>query len=811
MQVINKFNRGEVDENALVREDIPRITDSCALMENWLPEVLGSMSFRTGTEFIGEAANFDTGINTIPFIYSVDDTADIQFTNSTMRVWVGDEKVTREDFSPAPSFSIASWSDISDTGAVTSTTATEVLLKGGDSLESLAKMTQDVNINSPLVEHGVTIVVKYAPVTINLDGSIQTLSAGTHKLAFTPSGSTITVTLENSRNILSSAQITFDMPNDIMTFDVDIPNLKSLRYAQSADVVYFTHLDGMFIVERRGKKSWSLVDFQSENGPFGKINNTANTLKVSALSGDVTLTSTKDLFTPDSVNTLYKLGSRGQSVKSLITTDNQSTNSIRVTGVGDGRKFSVNLTGTFSATVTLEQSDDDSTWIDYKTYTTSGTSTSIKDELDNSITYYRLTVKSGDYTSGTVDARLSFSGGSIEGICRVREYIDTKNVIAQTLEDFGSTESTRDWYEGEWSVKKGYPNTVDLHSGRLFFAGKSKIWGSVSDAFKNFDSSIEGDSQAIQKTIGFGPIDKPNWLGSTDRLLIGIPTDEITMRSDSFGSILTQNNSTISSSGTLGSADADAVKLDDSILFAQRGLRKLIRISHDYQSDSYGSEDLTLLHPDLCFPGIKKIAIARCPETRIYVVLENGELRILLFDATENVKGWSRFKTYGLVRDVLVTPTRGDDVVKIVVLRGDIGFETLDYEKISTVNSGNYVDSLGRHDIPYTAKYKSGRMGIVAKNSVLTERVRILSMGIIAKDQAREIRYGYDFDNLRSMAEVFKGKDTPLDDPMDNYEHVKFDFAGKIEADSRICIEATKPCTIQALTYEIEEAKQPQQ
>ena len=67
--------------------------------------------------------------------------------------------------------------------------------------------------------------------------------------------------------------------------------------------------------------------------------------------------------------------------------------------------LNVSVDGTFSATITLQRSfDDGSTWKDVDTFTAS-TEESLTD-YEHGV-QYRLTIKSGDYTSGNATVRLS--------------------------------------------------------------------------------------------------------------------------------------------------------------------------------------------------------------------------------------------------------------------------------------------------------------------------------------------------------------------------------------------------------------------
>src|SRR3990167_7879171 len=54
-RTINKFNRGEVDERFLARDDVERVVDTCAQLENMMPIRLGPAQYRPGTQFLGSA------------------------------------------------------------------------------------------------------------------------------------------------------------------------------------------------------------------------------------------------------------------------------------------------------------------------------------------------------------------------------------------------------------------------------------------------------------------------------------------------------------------------------------------------------------------------------------------------------------------------------------------------------------------------------------------------------------------------------------------------------------------------------------
>lgn len=67
--------------------------------------------------------------------------------------------------------------------------------------------------------------------------------------------------------------------------------------------------------------------------------------------------------------------------------------------------FNLSVSGTFDATVTLQRSfDGGNTWVDVKTYT--APAEDVGDEPESEV-LYRVGVKTGEYTSGTAEVRVS--------------------------------------------------------------------------------------------------------------------------------------------------------------------------------------------------------------------------------------------------------------------------------------------------------------------------------------------------------------------------------------------------------------------
>lgn len=675
------LNRGILSTLGAARTDLNRYAMAAETMTNWVPRVLGSMMLRPGWQYLGSTAG-NAVSKTIPFVFATDDTAELEITAASIRIWIDDALVSRPTVTASVTngnftSNVTGWTDSDESGA-TSAFATGGYLSLIGTGPNAAIRDQQVTANEPGIEHALRIVIARGPVTLRVGStsgaedyiSETTLGTGTHSIAFTPTGNfhirvmnrRLAASLVDSINVESAGVMT--LPSPWAAADLSL-----IRKVQSADVIYVACAGyQQRKIERRAARSWSIVLYEPEDGPFRVENTTAITLTPSALSGDITLTASKSVFRSTHVGALFRLTSTGQTVTASLSGADQFTDEIRVTGIDDQRKFQLTITGTWTASVTLQYSvGAPGSWVDVATYTTNQALT-YDDTFDNQIIYYRLGIKSGNYTSGTAVATLAFASGSATGIARITAYTSETSVSAAVLDAMGGTGATSDWSEGSWSSRRGWPSAVTLHDGRLFWFG-TNVYGSISDSYEDFDDTVEGDSGPIQRSIGKGPVDTINWALSLQRLLIGTDGNELSARASSFDEPLTPTAFTLRSASTQGSAQIEALEVDSRGMFVQRAGQRLFELLWDVNANDYRSEDVTLLVPDLNAAGIVHIAAQRMPDTRIHCVRSDGTVGIMVQDRAENVICWCEVETDGFVEDICVRPGTGEDVVTYTVRR----------------------------------------------------------------------------------------------------------------------------------------------
>jgi len=872
------FNRGIVSPLAMARLDVDRIPFSARIQTNWMPRLLGSMMLRPGLEYTGGTYSNNKAVH-IPFIYAKDDTAIIEITNAAIRVKIDDDPITRVSVTSTITngtfnTDLTGWTDNDEAGGVSAWVTGGYMGLTGNGTNA-ARRTQQITVAGANInkEHTLNIIINRGPVTLKVGSTSgiddyiagTKLGEGVHSLSLTPTGDFfIDFSSRLERIVYVDSVAIASAGVMVLTSPYLEADLSKIRWDQSADVVYLACAGySPRKIQRRGARSWSIVKYLPEDGPVRETNLTNITITPSALTGNITLAASKALFKSTQVGGLFKIVSTGQFVTKAISSDNDFSGTISVEGSGNRRPFTVTIAGTWVATVRLQRSfDEGGTWEDVDTRT-NGTAT-FDDGLDNQDVQYRVGVKTGEFTSGTVNVSLSYKLGSKTGYVRLTAFSSSTSVSAEVLKSLGNTTATTNWAEGEWSDFRGYPSAVALYEGRLWFVGKSKIIGSISDAFESFDEDVEGDSGLIYTIIGSGPIDEINWLLPLYRLFFGTAMEEKSLKTTSFEEAITPSNFKIVEPSTQGSANVNPVKLDKKGLFVQSSGTRLFELNYDGQSLDYASDELTKLCPEVGQPSIIRLCAQRQPDTRIHAARSDGKTAILCYDPLENLKGWVLFETDGEVEDVFVMP--GDEETRVYYcVKRTINGSTVRYlekwalesecqggtlnkqadsfitytgastatitglsylEGESVVVWGDGVD-LGSYTVasgsitlsvavanaviglPYTAQYQSSKLGYAAQTGTpLNQKKRVNNLGLILYNTHYQgLKYGADFDgdNLWNMPLVEDGKTTSSNTVWDEYDKEMFPFEGVWDTDSRICLQAQapRPCTVLAGTFSI--------
>lgn len=890
------FNRGIVSPKALARVDVDRIRLSAEEMTNWIPKTQGAMRIAPGTEYLGSSKD-DAEAVWIDFVASTTDTALLELTGQTLRVWIDDEVMAREAVSTTiPNSSFASstgWTDSSTNGG-TLTFGGSGLILNATNRGGLAKCTRQITVAGADQgnEHALRIMVTRGPVTFRCGASSggddyiteTTLRTGAHSLAFTPTGNFhLTFQSALDRNVIV-ASITVEASGNVELpapwLSADLP---LLRWAQSADVV-FVACDGyqQRRIERRGAgRSWSLVRYEPEDGPFstGRTVNSVK-LKPGATFGNTTLTADRPFFKAGHVGALFRLFQSGAYGRFRLGAEDTYTDAFRVSGISleesgnayNDRNWSYTISGTWSGTLRCYRSFDGDD-VGFQRFRradgvstidiTSNGSFNNDDSDSNSIIWYRIGFEPGAYTSGVAIVDLNYDGGGDYGICRVTGYTSETQVDIEIIRPFRDDVYTDDWREGLWSDYRGWPSSVALYEGRLWWGGSARLIGSVSDSYESFDDDVDGDSGPIIRTLASGPVDAINFMLPLQRLILGTAGSEISIRSTSFDEPLTPSNTNAKDCSTQGSAVLPAAKVDSRGIFVQRSGKRIFELIYDVEAYDYRPRELTILNPDIATNGVQWIAIQRQPDTRVHFGLGDGSVAILTYEPEEEVACFSRWETDGFVERAVVLPGADEDQVYYHIRRAIDGSTKRYLEKwamesecdggalcklahclvtysgspTATITGLDHLegknvivwaneDAVSNTDgsvreftvsggeitlsettanavvgLPYIAPYKSTKLAYAAAlGTALTQRKRVDNIGLIlANTHMRGLEVGRDFDRMDPLPLVTGGQPVAEGTIYDAYDYAGQAFPGEWDTDSRMCLRATAPRPVTVL------------
>ncbi|MDX0136104.1 hypothetical protein GOC46_04185 [Sinorhizobium meliloti] len=868
---VYSLNGGEVGDEALSRLDLERLQFAGSLYQNLLPRVIGSMTLRPGLEYI---TDIDFGdVQLLEYNYSGGSALIPILSNEEIRVVKDDALVTRTPVSTTIQNgefdSFAGWTDTSTGTATASVAVGALVLTGTSQGRASASQTISVALADRNVEHALRVSVQRGPLKLRLgstsgaDDLIQesTLDDGVHSIAFTPTTANVYLQLFN------------DEPRLVLVFYCRIDNAgvmviptpwtsadignNIIRYRQSKDVLYVA--SGVYQqreIQRRGDTSWGVQRYKVYDGPFTSSDGLIS-LTPTQLTGNGTLTASRNYFDETMVGRLFRLFQSGQTVAEDFSSDPAEGDTIRVSGVDAARQFSWFISGTWSGTVTLQVANDDGSgspgsWTDVFDRTTTGSST-YKDPDDNVIKFFRFAVKTGNYTSGLIETRLSYEGGSQSGVVRIVAYNSPTSVGMEVVSRLYSISSTFEWDYSTWSDYDGWPAAVDVFGGRLYWGKSDMVYGSVPDAFKSFDDGVEGNSAPIARSINASSQRGILWLLGLQRLIAGTDASEVSIKASSFDEPLTADSWFPVDASTRGCANIRAIKADKDGIFLQASGTGAFRMSPDQSGFDYSSADLMAMHEEICDgSGIVDLAVQRRPDTVVWFILANGEARALTYEPAENVIAWSRVVTDGLFKRVAAIRGAGQDSVYFAVARNGAqrlerlakltecrggatncladGFKRFtatagqttfsvphlngkqvtvwvngaavhDQENLYTVSGNNVVLSAQSSGakvvigLPYTGKWQSTKLAYGAANgSALFHKKRVAQLGMgLTKTMLDGLRVGNSFSSLRRLTTNKGDKPVPAGYLFEDFDADMMSVSSDWDTDSRICLEARAP------------------
>jgi hypothetical protein len=508
----------------------------------------------------------------------------------------------------------------------------------------------------------------------------------------------------------------------------DLPNLRTAQQGDVMTVVSGAH--PVHELRRTSARAFSFVAPDYSTGPFQRENRDEG-LKIhaSAETGSVTLTANRSYFTADMVGMLIRLDARSR--------DEAVWEPTSAIAVGNIRRYEENTylctaavvgvnSGTTPPTHTFGRQQDGGTtaskeWLYLHsgwgvariTGFTSGTSVSASvvsrlpaQVVGGATTAGGPTAHVGDGTTRTFAIAWATSSdpakyeATLDGVMQATtDYaVDpagntiTFNTapaagVAISIRQLDDDNRTDLWRLGAWGGDQGYPKSVTFLGDRLIFGG------TPGDP-QRFDATRVGEYDEFDPSV---PLVDSDPISSRLAGLESSPITDLTTVGDLFamtgggvyrisagGAAFTPANIDSRLHHAWGAADIPAATVGKAAIYVQRGSRAVRELAQ-LDDQTFEGAELTVAAGHLFGAGkrITAMAYADQPYGLLWVVRSDGLLLSLTYLREQEVLGWARHPTDGLVKDVCVVPEGEDDVVYLTVER-TVGGQAVRYIERAT-------------------------------------------------------------------------------------------------------------------------------
>lgn len=634
------LNGGKFTPLIDVRSDIEKYPSGCRILENFIPLIHGPVTRRPGTKYIADVDDHDVKSRMVSFIFSATIAYELEFSDQIINVYFGDTLVDADITSPyleADLFQLQ-FRQSADVLWITHPSYRQRKLSRVSATEfTFDAITFD---KGPFIERN--DIAEDDDVTITVTGTtIATATAGV-----AGSGEfTITTTTDTSSlfPINGRFYVTGSTGNDaaytVKTASWTTPTLTLVPNEAVADGTD----DGQIMVD----------------------------------GGTVTLTASSATFitgTSGHTNALFKI-----THKRLKTVTKGTATATGVIGEAIDVKgnWTFTTSGNWGAEIEIQRLEDGTNWETFRTYIsvlTAGQGSfnaqkSDVEEADN--VQYRINVTS--YTSGTVEANFIVNESTQDSIFRITATASTTSATATAIVAAPDNVAAKRWAEGSWSSVRGYPSAVTFHDERIVYGfsdlDQQNIWLSETGRFEDFEAGIK-DADAF--TLTLPTADRGRWLGSLEILAAGTSGGEWRISPTAIDAKLTPKNWEVKKQTNFGSADIQAMEVNEAIIFIDYVARKVREYTFSDSKQKYVAPDLTALAEDITSGGITSAAIQRNPDSIIWFTIANSPYLIsMTYEREQNVVAFAEHPLGGdgIAESVCITPSTSEDIITLTVKR----------------------------------------------------------------------------------------------------------------------------------------------
>ena len=389
-----------------------------------------------------------------------------------------------------------------------------------------------------------------------------------------------------------------------------------LQHAQSNDVMWIVHPSTMpQKLSRIAAYQFALAnmgDGVNVPVPFKDVNpNTNITITASATAGVVTLTASAPYFTAAMVGEYFYLEQPLND--SILPWETNKAIAVNDRRKSDGKNY---IAGTAGTTGTVKP-----------THTV------------------------GSKNDGGVVWTFFDDGYGVVGINGFNSPTSVTTVAAIQLPDSVRAVGTTRYARQAWNIDEGYPNAVALFRERLCFARGQTVWCSVAGDYENFQRFQAGGQTAIDLaivlTIAAEKNDRILWLASLTRLIAGCSSGIWSIGEASIQDPFGPGNAQAHKVSSDGANGCRPVKMNEGLLYVQKGGVRLRELLYNMQIDDFGSVDLSEYAEHIpATVRITQLAVTRLPDPIVWCI---GAVRLA---GTQQLQPFFAGMTYSRAQQV---------------------------------------------------------------------------------------------------------------------------------------------------------------
>jgi hypothetical protein len=406
----------------------------------------------------------------------------------------------------------------------------------------------------------------------------------------------------------------------------EAPRISSKQSFDRLYLAHSAHFPGM--LTRSQAETFSYDKIPLKNGPFKDYNGdksvTVSWAGSRAIGDTATITASSPIFQAGHTGAPFAF-----QVESFADIKAWEPN-VTVPAIGslvksDGKVYSLLSTGGHTHTGTLEPTH------------TQGA------EWDGSGQHPATSSTSSD-TSGC-QWQYEFDRYGMGTIAEVVSPTEATITVTRRLPDLAT--ATHLWAHGCFSDVEGYPQLVGIWGGRLIFVKDTQLIGSVVGDYFNMapvdDGGVLAPDMAFRLQLSIS--DPPTWLHADKQfLLLGTHSEEVVVGQVNQAAGISGTNLQAQPQSAYGSADVWPAVIGTSVLFMQRGNRKLREAQFSYDAGRFVGANITVYARHITRTGVNWLAWQQEPETMLWGGRGDGTLIAHPVNEEQNIKGFARME-----------------------------------------------------------------------------------------------------------------------------------------------------------------------